>query len=91
MWVSLGQTLSTFRTRLGPADSGNDQAIDLVQLLGLLDEHNFGSQLFEPAAVRVEIALQGQDSDGHVDLILPEQQKIKIPQTGRDPGASGRW
>jgi len=56
-------------------------------LLGLLDQHNFGSQLFEPAAVRVEIALQGQDSDGHADLILPEQQKIKIPQRGRDPGA----
>jgi hypothetical protein len=51
--------------------TGNDQAIDLVELLGLLDEHNFGSQLLEPAAVRVEIALQGQDSDGHVDLILP--------------------
>jgi hypothetical protein len=28
-------------------------------LLGLLDEHNFGTQLFKPAAVRVEITLQG--------------------------------
>jgi len=39
--------------------SRDDQAIDLVQLLGLLDEHNFRAQLFEPAAVGVEIALQG--------------------------------
>ena len=37
----------------------NHQAVDLVELLGLLDEHNFGTQLFKPAAVRVEITLQG--------------------------------
>ena len=37
----------------------NHQAVDLVELLGLLDEQNFGTQLFKPAAVRVEITLQG--------------------------------
>jgi len=26
---------------------------------GLFDEHNLGTQLFEPAAVSVEVALQG--------------------------------
>ena len=39
---------------------------------GLLDEHNFGAQLFEPAAVGVEIALQGQDTDGHTESSTPE-------------------
>ena len=39
--------------------AGDDEAVDLVELLGLLDEHNFGAQLFEPFAVGVEIALQG--------------------------------
>jgi hypothetical protein len=34
-------------------------------LLRPLDEHNFGAQLFEPAAVSIEIALQGQDTDFH--------------------------
>ncbi len=43
--------------------AGDYQAIDLVELAGLFDEENFGAQLFEPAAVGVEIALQGQDSD----------------------------
>ena len=38
---------------------GNHQTVDLVELLGLLDEHNFSTQLFKPAAVRVEITLQG--------------------------------
>jgi len=45
--------------------SGDDEAVDVVKLLGLFDEHNFGAQLFKPAAVSVEIALQGQDTDGH--------------------------
>jgi hypothetical protein len=56
----------------------NHQAVDLVELLGLLDEHNLGIQLFKPAAVRVEITLQGQDTDFHAGLILPEWIKIKI-------------
>ncbi len=45
--------------------SGDDQAVDGVELLGLFDEHDLGAELFEPAAVGVEIALQGQNSDFH--------------------------
>jgi len=41
----------------------DDEAVDLVELLRLFDEHNFGAQLLEPAAVGIEIALQGQDTD----------------------------
>ena len=43
--------------------SGDDEAVDRVELLGLLDEHNLGAQLLEPAAVGVKIALQSKDSD----------------------------
>ncbi len=39
--------------------AGNHQAVNLVELFRLSDEHNFRAQLFEPFAVRVEIALQG--------------------------------
>ena len=39
--------------------AGNDEAVDLVKLLRLFDEQDFGAQLFEPAAVGIEIALQG--------------------------------
>jgi len=35
------------------------EAVDVVKLLGLLNEGDFGPQLFEPAAVCVEITLQG--------------------------------
>ena len=45
--------------------SRNNEAVDVIKLLGLSDEHNFGAQLFKPAAVSVEIALQGQDTNGH--------------------------
>ena len=45
--------------------AGDDEAVDGVELLGLFYEDNFGTELFEPAAVGVEIALQGQDSDCH--------------------------
>jgi hypothetical protein len=43
-----------------------------VELLGLFDQHNFGAQLFEPAAVSLEISLQSQHSDFHAALSLPE-------------------
>jgi len=32
-------------------------------LLGFLDEQNFCAQFFEPAAMRVKIALQSEDSN----------------------------
>jgi hypothetical protein len=50
--------------------AGDHQAVDVVELLGLLDQHNFRAQLLEPAAVGVEIALQSEDSNFHTDLIL---------------------
>ncbi len=43
----------------------DDESVDGVELLGLFDEDDFGAELFETAAVGVEIALQGQDSDFH--------------------------
>src|SRR6201993_3387401 len=48
--------------------SGNDEAVERIELLGFFDQHNFGAQLFEPATVRVEIALQGEDSDLHGEI-----------------------
>jgi len=46
----------------------DDEAVDLVELLGFLDEHNFSAQLLEPLAVSIEIALEGKDSDFHKNL-----------------------
>src|SRR2546430_1459327 len=40
-----------------------DQAVDLVQLLGFLHQHNFRAQLLEPFAVGVEIALESKNTD----------------------------
>src|SRR4029077_5422958 len=52
------QESSTFAT-------GDDQAVDLFQLLRLLDEDDFSAQLFEPFAVRIEIPLQSKYADFH--------------------------
>ncbi len=41
------------------------EAVNVVELLRLFDEHNFRTELFEPATVGVKITLQGQDSDDH--------------------------
>src|SRR3984885_5385484 len=59
-----------FQERAGLA-AGDHEAVDLLELFGFPDEHNGGAQLFKPAAVGIEIALQRQDSDFHADLILP--------------------
>ena len=48
------------------------EAINDVEFLGFLDQHNFGTQLLEPAAVSVEIALQGQDTDFHTKTSTTE-------------------
>ena len=39
--------------------SGNDQAVDGIELLRLFDEDDLRAQLFKPSAVGVEISLQG--------------------------------
>src|SRR5450432_1766832 len=39
--------------------AGDDQAVDVIELVGLFDEHDFGAEFFEAAAVGVKIALQG--------------------------------
>ena len=52
--------------------SGDHQPVDVLELLWLFYQHNFGAQLFQPAAVGVEIALQRQDSYPHRELILPD-------------------
>ena len=36
-----------------------------MQLLRLFDQDNFGAEFFETAAMRVEIALECEDSDFH--------------------------
>jgi len=48
---------------------GDHKAVDGVELLRLFDQHNFGAQFFEAAAVGIEIALQGEDSDFHNVLV----------------------
>ena len=48
---------------------------------GLFDEHNFGAQLFEPFAVRVEIALEGEDPDFHARLSASDSRAIRRRRT----------
>jgi hypothetical protein len=47
-----------FEKRAGFA-AGDDEAFDLVELVGLADQHDFCAEFFEAAAVGIEIALQG--------------------------------
>jgi len=50
--------------------SGDHEALDFVELFGFLYEHNLSPQLFEPAAVGIEISLQREDTNLHDELIL---------------------
>lgn len=45
--------------------AGDDQTVDLVQLLRLFYQLNVSAQLFEPSTVSVEIALQCQYTNSH--------------------------
>src|ERR1019366_4039727 len=49
-------------TRLAP---WNNQAIDLAELLRFADEYNFCAQFFQAAAMRIEIALEGKNTNLH--------------------------
>ena len=52
--------------------AGDHEAVNGVEFLGFSDEHNFGAQLLEPAAMGVEITLQGQDTDFHANTFTIE-------------------
>ena len=52
-----------FKERTGLA-SGDDQAVDGIELLRLLDEDDMGAEFFETAAVGVEVSLQREHADG---------------------------
>jgi hypothetical protein len=45
--------------------AGDDKTVDLVQLFRLSHHHNFRTQLLEPFAVGIEIALESQNADFH--------------------------
>src|SRR5258706_464847 len=73
--------------------AGDYQGVDVVELLGLFYEQNFGAQLFEPAAVGVEIALQGQNSDLHVymDFIRRLEDALRAVRTKTARRCSLEW
>jgi hypothetical protein len=56
----------------------DDETVDGVKLFGLFDEHNFGAEFFETAAVSIEITLQRQDADFHIEIPTPRT----IAETG---------
>src|ERR1017187_3953229 len=45
--------------------SWNNQAVDLIELLRLADKYNLRAQFFQAAAMRIEIALQCENTDFH--------------------------
>jgi len=54
----------------------DDQPVDVIQLLGLLDEHNFSAQLFQPFAVGVKIPLQCQYPNSHRAARLKSAERM---------------
>jgi len=44
--------------------SGDDEAVDGIELFGFLNQHHFRPEFFQALAMRVEIALQRQDANG---------------------------
>jgi len=49
----------------GRLAAGDDEAVDLVELFGFADEGDVGAEFLEPFAMRVKVALQGKNTDGH--------------------------
>jgi len=59
--------------------AGNDEAIERIELPGLADEHGLGAGFTQGCSVRVEVALDGEDSDawlrfGHCGWVGISQQ-----------------
>ena len=55
--------------------AGNDEAVDLVELIRLFYEHDVSAEFFEPTTVSVEIALQSQDTNRHTLRSTEEHEK----------------
>lgn len=60
--------------------SRNHEAVDGLELFGLPDKHDFGAQLFEPAAVGVKIALQSKNSDLQSQSLSPRRRQNSTKQ-----------
>jgi hypothetical protein len=44
--------------------AGDNKAVDVVEVFGFADEYDVSAEFFEAAAMGVEIALEGEDTDG---------------------------
>ena len=63
-----------FQERAGLA-ARDDEAVNLVELLGLADEDHVGAQFFEAFLVGVEIALDGENTDSHRSFRPPADSR----------------
>jgi hypothetical protein len=80
--LQLGQTLLAEKLqKCARFSTGDDKAIEPVELVRISDERDFRAELFEADAVGVEISLQRQDSDFHAGLILMDRgrQRAAVP------------
>ena len=57
--------------------AGDDEAVDVYQLLGLADEDGFGSCIAQGDGVSIEIALNGEDTDA--GRILRFDGQVPLP------------
>jgi hypothetical protein len=58
--------------------AGDHEAVDGIELLGFLDQHDSGAEFFQALAVGVEVALEGEDADRRWSLVVGRWQ-------GRNP------
>lgn len=59
--------------KCGRFAAGDDEAVDVYQLLGLADEDGFGSGVAQGGGVGIEVALNGEDADARRILCFDGQ------------------
>ena len=58
--------------------AGDDESVDVDQLLGLADEDGFGSGIAQGGGVGIEVALNGEDSDARRILCFDGQVPLPL-------------
>src|SRR5581483_2597422 len=71
----IAQPALKFRTEklqeCGRFSAGDDESVEVVELFRLAHQDDLGPELLEPAAMRVEVALQCENTNRHGNKTLP--------------------
>jgi hypothetical protein len=65
--------------------AGNYHAVEVVEVLRVAHQHDFGAKLLQPMPMRFEITLQSKDPNSHSSVFVISYPVVRLSQTAENP------